>query len=167
MTEVVETPRSEPRSHGYPTCASHPTEHVVAGAKLETLYGVDVSGIDPVLSVALTEAILADAAKSKPVETGRRVIITWPKAGHATVLANATMCVNDAETGEEFVDGTAMTMRLGEPGNWTHQVIEVDICRLTAPDGEPLGPGRPVPVDDEITYAWFRYAVAEMRIAES
>jgi hypothetical protein len=102
-----------------------------------------------------------------PIETGRRVVITWPRAGHAAVLANATMRIRDAETGEEFVDGTALTMRLGEPGNWTHGPIAVDVCRLTGTDGEPLGSRQVVKVDGEIPRAWFHYDVAEMRIAEA
>jgi hypothetical protein len=145
-------------------------EKVTAGAKITELYGVDITGIDPETSVALTRAVLAqDSQLAKVTETGRRVIITWPKPGNAPVLANWSMRVHDADTGEDFVDGTSLslTIRLGEPGSWKHQAIVADICRLTGPDGEPLGSDQAVPVDGEVPFAWFRYDVAEMRIQEA
>jgi hypothetical protein len=145
-------------------------ENVIAGAKITELFGVDITGIDPATSVALTQAVLAqDGQLTKVTETGRRVIITRPKPGDAPVLANWSMRVHDADTGEDFVDGTSLslTIRLGEPGNWKHQPIVADICRLTSPDGEPLGSGQAIPVDGEVPFAWFRYAVAEMRIQEA
>lgn len=170
MTDTTEAPRREPRAHGYPTCTSHPAGTVTAGAKVTELFGVDISEISAETSVALTQAVLAQGAPlTKAIETGRRVIITWPKPTTAGVLSNATMRVYDAETDEDFVDGTSLRLSiiLGEPGNWTHQVIAADICRLIGPDGEPLAHRQAVLVNGEVPFGWFRYEIAEMRIAEA
>lgn len=114
-------------------------------------------------------AIASNGAKitvREVTDTGRRVTVTWPGAGGADVLSNRLITVTDTETGEQFVDGTALTISLGTPGNWTDEPITVEVCRLTGTDGQPLGSRPVVAVDGEIPHAWFRYYVAEMRVAD-
>lgn len=102
--------------------------------------------------------------------------------------------VYDAETGEEFVDGVRLTLDLGTPTSWTpDQPIFAEVTRVVADDRLAQSHAFPCDVvtgetaddarcsDCEITlgqyeawrtnggisYSTFRYAVAEMRVAEA
>lgn len=110
--------------------------HLIAGAKLDTLYGVDVSRIDPETSVALTKAILA----REPINTGRRVIITWNAQGRPNWLA-----INDAETGE-LIPVCAMRVTGGSPTGWDPESpLMVELTELVTEDGKPFRDGGDAP----------------------
>lgn len=140
----------------------------VVGAKVTELFGVDISGIDPETSAALTKAVLAQDPDvvHEVVDTGRRVIITWPAASFGVVPATL-LRVTDAETSEDFLDGTSIDLRIthGRPSGWEGGALTLEMTRLLGEDGEPLGTRRPRIVGDEIPVGWFRYTVAEMKVA--
>lgn len=139
-------------------------EPLTAGAKIDTLFGVDVSSLDPEASVVLTHAVLA----REPIDTGRRIIITWPAKTTAGVLPIQGVTVEDADTGEQILTGVKLT--LGTDTGYTGDIIEAEITALVGADGEILGP-REQPVKNEdgdwLNTKVFRFAVAEMRIQEA
>lgn len=168
-------------------------ETVIAGAKVTELFGVDISGIDPAVSVALTEAVLAQAEKSQPIETGRRVIITWPAPTTSGVLPIYSVTITDADSGEQILTGVKLSLVLGTDTGFEGDIIEADITALADEDGNLLGAGKqPVRADavqrdvaESFTpeeweerqrataaapFAFrtgvFRFAVAEMKVAD-
>ena len=146
------------------------TQNVTAGAKVTELFGVDISGIDPETSVALTRAVLAHAEKPEPVETGRRVIITWPAPTTSGVLPIYSVAVTDADSGERILPGVKLSLVLGTDTGYEGDIIEAEVTALVNADGKILGP-RESPVKSEdgewLSTGVFRFAVAEMRIAEA
>lgn len=144
-------------------------ETVTAGAKVTELLGVDISGIDPATSIALTEAVLAQAAKAEPIETGRRVIITWPAPTTSGVLPIYSVTLSDADTGEQILTGVKLSLVLGTDTGFEGDIIEADITALVNADGQILGP-REQPVKSEdgdwFRTGVFRFAVAEMKVAD-
>lgn len=144
-------------------------ETVTAGAKVTKLFGVDISGLDPETSIALTEAVLAQAAKSKPIETGRRVIITWPAPTTSGVLPIYSVTLTDADSGEQILTGVKLSLTLGTDTGFEGDIIEADVTALVDGDGQILGP-REQPVKSEgcdwFKTGVFRFAVAEMRVAD-
>jgi hypothetical protein len=104
---------------------------ITCGAKVTELFGVDVSGIDPATSIALTQAVLAREAAV--VETGRRVVITWKDGGRSNWLA-----IHDADTGE-LIPVYAMHLYGGSAAGWDLEApLLVELTELVADDGTPL-----------------------------
>lgn len=123
------------------------------GARIDTLFGVALSGLGPEVSVALTKAVLA----RQPVETGRRIIITWPAKTIEGVLPLHGVTVEDADTGEQIVSGFKLT--LGTDVGYTGSVIEADVTALVDEDGEILAAGAQPVVTEE--YANHRAAAPQ------
>lgn len=144
--------------------------HITAGARVTELFGVDISGIDPETSVALTKAVLAHAAPLTQVtDTGRRVIITWPAKTTSGVLPIFSTALEDADTGEKILTGVKLSLVLGTDTGFNGDIIQADITALVNADGEILGAGeQAVPNEDGdwLNTKVFRFTVAEMRIAD-
>lgn len=110
------------------------TDALTAGAKVTELFGVDISGIDPATSVALTQAVLA--LETSVVETGRRVIITWRDGGRSSWLA-----IHDADSGE-LIPVYGMRLFGGSPTGWDPEApLAVDLTELVTEDGTPFRAG--------------------------
>lgn len=92
-----------------------------------------------------------------------RITITWPQpTGLAT--PGFRVSIADADTGEEWTADVLNLRVTVDPRGITTATLE----RLVDADGKPIGHGKAVPTEDGDSYrsALFRYAVAEMRIAD-
>jgi hypothetical protein len=128
-----------------------------------------------------------------PTHDGR-VIITWPAKTTSGVLPIYRVTLTDADTGEQIVSGLKLALTLGTDTGYDGDIIEAEVTALVDADGSLLPAGKqPVRVDAAPTDVaesftseeWaereratasapfdfrtgvFRFAVAEMRIAEA
>lgn len=92
------------------------------------------------------------------------VTITWPRPSAGAIAAVGSV-VADADTGTVWSDVIDVRVDAGPKG-----IVTADIERLVDENGapDPAGRGRAVPTEDGTRWrtAVFRYAVAEMRIAD-
>jgi len=124
-----------------------------------------------------------------------RLIITWPAAQPAGVLTNQLVRIEDADSGEPILTALKLALILGTDTGYLPGIIEAEITALTDEDGRiQAGSGvQPVPTEEymrhraaasglteparealedaftgpEMRTGVFRYAVAEMRIADA
>lgn len=112
-------------------------------------------------------------------ETGRTVVITWPRPRPGIPVFSTEMTVQDAESGEKILDGVALSIVIGSAEGWEHVPVEVDITRVVDAEGEPharnitytpeylayLDAGTDGPFEGpRIRTRTFRYYVAAMRV---
>jgi len=124
--------------------------------------------LDPI-SVSVTPVIVdRDCPGQREVpradELAGRVVITWPRPAGLAVPGFGVV-VADADTGEQWT-ADVLNLRVNvDPRGVTTATLE----RLVDADGKPIGRGKAVPTQDGQSFrtALFRYAVAEMRIAET
>lgn len=92
-----------------------------------------------------------------------RVIITWAPGGF--IAPGFAVTVTDADTGEPWTADVLNLQVRVDPRGRTTATLE----RMVDAGGAPIGRGKLVPTRDGKGYrtALFRYAVAEMRIAEA
>lgn len=105
----------------------------------------------------------------EPVETGRRVIITWPAPTTSGILPIYRVTLADADTGEQIITAVKLSLTLGTDTGFEGDIIEAEVTALVNADGEPLRAGeQAVPTEDGdwLNTKVFRFAVAEMRVAE-
>lgn len=116
---------------------------------------------------------------------GGAVILTWPKPVGRTVPGWG-LTVQDADTGEQIRDATAMTIAHGDADNWDSGPVGIRLIRLVDEHGQPIGngPGKVVPTDEY--EAWlgtaadgdhfegqryrtraFHYLIAEVRVGDT
>jgi hypothetical protein len=133
--------------------------------------------------------------KPRPVLDAGRVIITWPAATTAGVLPLWGVRLEDADSGEPLISGFKLV--LGTDTGYEGNIIEAEVTALVDEDGQILaGSGiQPVPTEEYVRHhdaaigltgdarlldehnasfqgskfrtGVFRYAVAEMRIADT
>jgi hypothetical protein len=105
----------------------------------------------------------------RPTHDGR-VIITWPAKTTSGVLPIYAVTITDADTGEQIASGVKLSLVLGADTGYEGDIIEAEITALVNADGQILG-SRESPVKSEdgewFSTGVFRFAVAEMRIAEA
>jgi len=90
-----------------------------------------------------------------------RVIITWPSA-NGPAIHGWGVAVADADTGESWAN--VLNLRIiAEPREIATAIVERMVDQAGAPTNTPV-PGEG---GDRFRTALFRYAVAEMRVAES
>jgi hypothetical protein len=107
--------------------------------------------------------------RRKPVEIAGRIAITWPAPQHEHAPLGAwAVQLHDLDNDQPVLTATGLRIVIGGEG-WHTGGIYADVTRLVGEDGKPLpNNGRPV-LDEsggDAKTGVFRYAVAEMRVAE-
>jgi hypothetical protein len=129
--------------------------------------------LDPVeIEVSYTPVVVnqgCPGVQSPPaMETGERVIITWPRPHGGGVIPIHGVTLTKADTGEQILTGVKLALTLGTDTGYDGDIIEVEVTALVNEDGQILGSGkRPVFADGEVRTGVFRFAVAEMRVASA
>jgi len=94
-----------------------------------------------------------------------RLIITWPKSDRPALLPPLTI-LHDADTGEQITSVASFTLS----ADATENLVTAELTMLTDADGQPLASAAtPILTDDgeDVRTGVFRWAVAEMRVAEA
>jgi hypothetical protein len=100
-------------------------------------------------------------------ELAGRLTITWPKAGQSH-LFGGRIVLHDADSGEQILSALSFDLVVHADAK---ELITADVTMLATADGLPLpADAKPVIVGEgdsaEVATGRFRWAVAEMRIAE-
>jgi hypothetical protein len=99
-----------------------------------------------------------------------RIVIIWPaRKSEYAPLAVWEVTFEDADSGEQLTTVTGLRMMLGTRRGWDG-AIEVDLEQLADAEGDPLPSGAqalPNENGDGVRTGLFRYAVAEMRVADA
>lgn len=106
----------------------------------------------------------------KPAEVTGRIAITWPAPRFKGMALPAwKVQIHDLDTDRPILTATGMRIAIGGDG-WDSGGIYADLTLLVDDDGEPSpNDGKPTIDEDtkRVRTGVFRYAVAEMRIAEA
>jgi hypothetical protein len=102
----------------------------------------------------------------KPKELAGRVAITWPAAQGPAISARG-VTLTDADTGKPIVSATKLALILGTETGFDG-IVEAEITALVDEDGNITNDANRAydRQADRLRTCVFRYAVAEMRVAE-